>query len=1272
VGRPEKPVDPDAGPVQRLAWQLRQLRERAGSPSYRRLARAAHYSASTLAEAAKGDRLASLEVTLAYAAALGGDVDEWRARWTATANEVAQLYPIQDDVDERCPYQGLSAFQPEQAEWFFGRSHLVERLVATVGRRPFAGVFGASGSGKSSLLRAGLIGTLTTDKAAAQRWRIMLMTPSEHPLDALSEQVAKLSGADIEHLRDAFDDDPATLDIAVRGALARGPQQTRALLVVDQIEEVFTLCDDEDERRRFIDALLDLSLGEGLGGDRRTTVVVGVRADFLAHVSQYPRLIAALDGDATMLVGPVTPDELRELITRPAAQVGMGVEPDLLTTILADTAAEPGALPLVSHALLETWQHRRGATLTLAAYQATGGVRGAIAQTAERVHAELDPARRRTLRQIFLRLTALGEGTEDTRRPIQRSELDGLADEETVADVLGELARARLIVLGDGTVDVAHEALIRAWPRLHRWLTDDRANLVLQRRLTDAAYNWKALNQDDGALFRGAQLYAARAWSDEHPGEVNRLEAAFLSASTAQSEQEADRSNRLARLLKRLVAGVSVLLVLAVLGGTVALRQRQDARRQERAALADGLSLQARGLLATDPTLAGLLAVQAEKLHSDVQTRGGLLSAAAVPDRYEFNLGGAAVNGLAFSPDHKVLASSSGDGTQVLWDAVKHTRIAQLPAKLARSTAVMFGADGRLATAGLDADNIGVLSIWDVASRSSTWDAHLKDFAGTMAFSPDGRYLAAAVTGGKIALYDLPSTQPKILTANDRTPTSLSFSADGALLASADARTDPIVWKVATADRWTSLSAQHVYSVLFSHTGRTLAASADDKGVYAWDLTATPKALPTLPLDGRFGWTISAVVGTTIAVADETGQVSLWDLPTRKRFSVFQDRGRTETISLALSTDGAMLASGGFNGTIVLHDLTRQPFAGFTAQIKDIKVSPDGSVVATAGSDHMVRLWKPDGTSLGALGPHNDEVASVAFSPDGKVLAAITRTAVVSLWDLASRTRIAAPMQSTSLGASTDVTFNADGTLLAAATFAPNLWDLHDPARPVDRTAGIIESRVATGVAFLPDGKRLIAGNVGGILNIWSIDPADKFGKLLKRIVTGQGALQDIALSPDGKLLATAGDRRTIKLWDVASLTEVAVLSGHTAPIQELAFSADGRQLASAGDDATVVVWDVASRSETAVLTGHTDRILGLAFTPTGQVLSGGDDGRIIDWSLDVASATAAICDRAGRTLTAEEWAAYLPSVPYEPECGTDLKRRGEALSSRRQALLKA
>lgn len=1253
MGRPEKPVDPDAGPVQRLAWQLRQLRERAGSPSYRRLARAAHYSASTLAEAAKGDRLASLEVTLAYAAALGGDVEEWRARWTATAGEVAQLYPAPEEVDERCPYQGLSAFQPEQAEWFFGRSHLVERLVATVGRRPFAGVFGASGSGKSSLLRAGLIGTLTTDKAAAQRWRIMLMTPSERPLDALSEQVAKLSGADIEQVREAYAQDPAALDIAVRAALARGPAQTRALLVVDQFEEIFTLCDDEDERRRFVDALLDLSLGE----NRRTTVVIGVRADFLAHASQCPRLIAALDGDATMLVGPVTPDELREIVTRPAAQVGMGVEPDLLTTILADTAAEPGALPLVSHALLETWQHRRGATLTLAAYQATGGVRGAIAQTAEHVHAELDPVRRRTLRQIFLRLTALGEGTEDTRRPIQRSELDGLADEETVAGVLAELARARLIVLGDGTVDVAHEALIRAWPRLHRWLSDDRANLVLHRRLTDAAYNWKALGQDEGALFRGAQLYAARAWSDEHPGEANRLEAAFLAASMALAESEADRSTRLARLLKRLVAGVTVLLVLAVLGGAIAVRQRQEAREQQRSALADALSLQARGLLATDPTLAGLLAVEAERLHSDVETRSGVLSAAAVPDRYEFNLGGAPVNGLAFSPDHRLLASSSGDGSVVLWDAPKHTRIAPLPAKLARASAVAFGADGRLATSGLDENGAGVLAVWDTATRTAGWNAHLKDFAGTMAYSADGRHLAAAVTGGKIALYDLPSTQPRILIANGRTPTSLSFSADGSLLASADARTDPIVWNVATAGRWTALAAEHVYSVLFSAAGRTLAGSADDKGVYAWDLTSTPKALPTLPLDGRFGWTISAVVGTTIAVADETGQVSLWDLPARRRFSVFSDRGRTETISVALSNDGAMLASGGFNGTIVLHDLTRQPYAGFTAQIKDIKVSPDGKTVATAGSDHMVRLWNPDGSPIAALGPHNDEVAAVAFSPDGKLLAAITRTAVVSVWDLAGRTRIAPPMPSTSLGASTDVLFNADGTLLAAATFAPNLWDLHDRAHPVDRTAGFVDSRVATGVAFLPDGKRLIAGNVGGILNIWSIDPADKFGRLVKRIETGQGALQDIALSPDGRLLATAGDRRTIKLWDVDSLSEVAVLSGHTAPIQELAFSGDGRRLASAGDDATVVVWDVSSLKEIAVLSGHTDRILGLAFTPSGRVLSGGDDGRVIDWSLDVAAASGQICARAGRALTADEWAAYLPSLPYAPTCATPSAR---------------
>ncbi|MET8199962.1 nSTAND1 domain-containing NTPase [Micromonospora taraxaci] len=1259
LGRPEKPVDPEAGPVQRLAWQLRQLRERAGNPSYRLLARRAHFSASTLAEAAKGDRLPSLEVTLAYAQACGGDLAEWRARWSATAAATSTSDTATTTV-ERCPYQGLTAFQPEQAEMFFGRTELVERLLTQVDRRRITAVVGPSGSGKSSLLRAGLLGAVVAEAGLAQRWRTMLLTPTDRPLAALAAEVAKLTGRDAHQIRSDLATDVTALDIAVRDNLVGGPPQARALLVVDQFEEVFTLCTDKAERRLFIEALLDAAHGP----HRRTTVVLGVRADFLAHLMQHPHLTDALHDDAYLLVRPVTAADLREIILRPAALVGMSVEPDLLSTVLADAAEEPGALPLVSHALLETWHRRRGPALTLSAYQTSGGVRGAIAQTAERVHGDFSAVEQQAARRIFLRLAALGDGTEDTRRPIMRTELDGIADETVASRVLDQLAEARLVVMGDGTVEVAHEALIRAWPRLHRWLTDDRATLLTHRRLTEAAHTWAAIDHDAGALYRGTQLLAAQTLAEDHPGELNQLESAFLRASSALVEAEQTSARRQARLFKRLVAGMSALLVLALLGGGIAVRQRQDARRQQVTALSSELSLQARSLLATDPDLAGLLAVEADERHSTTETRGSVLSAASAPRRTELNVGGPSIYTVAFNPDHSLLASAAGDGTIGLWDTARGDRVATLAGHTGRAEDVAFADSGKLlASIGIDG-GIGSIIVWDVSTRREKTRFTENGIGSSMAFSPDGSKLAVGLAGGPdasanagragdIALYDLRAGTRTLLREHQSTVRSLTFSHDGRLLVSTDGVEHPVAWRVDTGTVQARLPAEHVFSVAFSPSGYVLAGSADDRGVYLWDLAGDqPVALPSLPLSGRYAWTISAPADGTLAVADENGAITIWDLRLRESVQTYQDRGRTETVSVALSEDGTMLASAGFNGTIVLHDRADTPFGGFVAQVKDVKVSPDGSTVASAGGDGAVRLWDTDGRPVAVLGGHPDEVQAVAFSPDGLRLAAVTRNNIVTIWDLPRRRHALPPIRSRGVGASTDVAVDPAGRLVAAATLGPFIWDVGDITKPTEITARF-RSQIVTSLAFAPDGRRLLGASVGGYINTWDVTT----GKLLSRVNSRQGTVQDIAVSPDGTLFATAGDSRTIKLWDATTGSELAVLQGHTAPIQVLAFSRDGHRIASAGDDRTISVWDTGTRRHVATLTGHTARIRGLAFTANGALVSGAEDGRIVRWSFDLDAAKAQICAAAGRELSRQEWAAYVPSEPYRPSCGAPPSR---------------
>ncbi|GAA0411281.1 hypothetical protein Acor_15110 [Acrocarpospora corrugata] len=1144
-------------------------------------------------------------------------------------------------TSDESPYRGLMAFQPEDEGRFFGRARLIDRLRELTGRLPVVGVFGASGSGKSSLLRAGLLGKLSSERG-------LIMTPGEHPLDTLTDLVAKASGGDPRTLRDGVAADPGVLAAALRGL-----PESRLLLVVDQFEETFTLCADDGERRRFVEALLGLALGDG----RRTGLVLGVRADFLAHLTQYPDLVEALGGEAQLLVGPVAPADLREIVVRPAAQAGLTVEPDLLATVLADADAEPGSLPLVSHALLETWRNRAGPSLTLTDYQAAGGVRGAIAQSAERVYDELAPAEQRAARRIFVRLTALGDGTEDTRRPISRAELVGLADAEVTAGVLDRLAAARLVVLAAETVDVAHEALIRAWPRLHRWLTDDRENLFAHRRLTDAAQTWQELERDPGALYRGARLLAARTWAEDHPQELNEVENAFLRASRTLEEGERTATRRRTRLLQRLLAGMAALFLLALLGGGVAVREGQEAGRQQLVAVSRQLSLQARSLLGTDPDLAGMLAVAAYRLNPEAETRGALLSvSAAARRRIELNAEGASIFGVAISPDGSRLASAGTDGTVGLWDPRSRTRLASFAehAELTgevHARAVAFSRDGRLlaATARVAAITAseGTVAVWDLESRRPVFRRLREKITDAMALSPDQTKIAIGVGGGAIEMWDLRDGSHRTLTGHREEVAVLAFSPDQRFLVSATGGNEkPFVWDVATGTKAGTVPAEHVHRLGFDSADGTLATGSAYFGVRFWRVTpGGVTSLSALPERSPYTWDMSAPAAGRIAVADEDGLITVWDVARRQPVATYQDRSRTEALSLALSADGSMLASGGFGRTIVVREPAVPPFSGHSLAVNDLEISPDGRLVASASSDTTVRLWDPGGNPVATLGDHPDHVRAVAFSSDGKLLATVTRSHTLTIWDVDRRLRLATATYQ-GLGASTDVAFEPGGRFLAATALGRFRWDVRDPEHPIESPfpgPGYLPSALA----FSPRDPLLAITSPTGDLVLW-----DLLGnREVNALRTRQGSILDVAFSPDGKLLATAGADRTVKLWDSRTGALSGTLTGHTAPVQALAFSRDGRALASAGDDHTITVWDLASGRPSVTLTGHTAPIRGLAFTTDGDLISGGEDGRIIRWPLRPEPVAGQLCREIGRGLTREEWAAYLPSVAYRSTC---------------------
>ncbi len=517
---------------------------------HRAAAEWARAQASRVAGASAGRAAAERGELRAAEADLSGDLLA-----LGTIDERGRLYRGEEDgapLPAVCPFLGLATFDAAHAEYFFGRERLVAELVARLVGSPLLAVVGPSGSGKSSVVRAGLLPALASGVLpGSDGWSQALMRPGAHPL------------AELE------------------GALPEGGGRT--VLVVDQFEELFTVCRDEDERTDFIDELVALTEDR----DQRVQVVVAMRADFYGRCARYDRL-ARLVGANQVLVGPMRRDELRRAIVEPARRAGLRVEPSLTDALIVDVLDEPGGLPLLSAALLEQWRERDGHVMRRAAYERTGGVRGAVGRLAEATYARLSEPERTAARRILLRLADAGEEeTAFVRRRVPLDELEPGRDEHAAA-ALAALTDSRLVTADEGTLEVAHEALLREWPRLRAWLEDDAEGRRLHQHLIHAARDWEAGGRDRGELYRGARLAAALDWAAGHGSDLNELEREFIDESRAEAEQEAEHQRRTNRRLRALLAGLAALLALSLVAGVVALNQRGEARDAARSPTLSG------------------------------------------------------------------------------------------------------------------------------------------------------------------------------------------------------------------------------------------------------------------------------------------------------------------------------------------------------------------------------------------------------------------------------------------------------------------------------------------------------------------------------------------------------------------------------------------------------------------------------------------------------------------------------------------------------------
>jgi len=1090
--------------------------------------------------------------------------------------------------DEPAPYRGLLRFEAEQAEFFYGREADTDQLLNKVSQSPFVAVIGASGSGKSSLVRAGLIPSLKNDQIPGSgKWRHIIITPGSYPIRALADQLAIL---DETRDRLQFADQLEKRLLAGREGLRTTISTLLAdskdeagsvLLVIDQFEELFTLCLDTSQQRcneqalAFIHNITDAVISS----QHQIRIVITLRADFLNYCLAFSELKDLLQ-DNQLLLGPLDQSVLRDVIVRPAQQVGAFFEKGLVKTILRDVEDNPGSLPLLQHALYELWRARRGPWLTLEAYEKSGGVRGALHRRAQKTYDSLSIEQQDIARNIFLRLTSLGEGVSDTRRRVDFDELylSGI-DQDQVDVVLHKLSgsNARLIVTTETEVEVAHEALIQGWGTLREWLDTDRESLRIHRNLTQDAEEWdKDLNRDQGALYRGARLAQVLEWAEDHAGDLNPLENEFLMASRVHQVNELEDAKRQAGRLRQRAIYLTVALVVALIAAFFAFqfwnRSAQTAERNaELAVEAQSASTQAIAQQATAEA-AKEDAIQQKQLAEAASTQAVAQQATAEAARAlaeerrqeaEYQNRQAFANSLAV----QALGFFETYPQQSLLLAVEGGRV--IAEKDDREPASLRSF---LFKAFRDVSGIGLTGHHD-----AVW---------SVSFSPDGRWLATSSRDGTLHLWDMANELASNVVGQD--PTSKpahTIELDG-----------------------------EIFSITFSPDSQWLAASGGSHHIWVWDLSDSVSLENPVVLEEHDGIVdfiqFNPRNRDQLVSGSRDKKARIWDLSSLDPATSVQTLSHDGDITaISFSSDGLWLATGDVKSNVRLWKLGEEnvleafgSLNGHEGAITDLEFSPNNDWLASTSEDKRARLWNlsspEEGINSIRLPGHEKEIRSVTFSKDGQTL----------------------------------YTAGLDHTILE--------WDLSlpNPGQHPTVLSGHKESILVTVID--PNGRWLMSGSSDGIVGVWDLLDTNSIRKMT--ILRGhEGAIRTLDISPDGHWLATGSTDQSVRLWKLgsrSSTTYPITLIGHEKSIQAIDISPDGSWVASGDNEGKVRLWrlnSVDSVEDGIILEEHSENILAATFSPDGQWLAtGSNDDTIRLWELNELPSSIVL---SGHTSSVEE-----------------------------------
>ena len=1178
------------------------------------------------------------------------------------------------------PYKGLRAFGEADAPDFFGRESLTQRLAERLAEEAetarFLAVVGPSGSGKSSVVSAGLLPRLRQQQHPARRgapWTplVVELTPGTHPFEELEAGLLRVATNPPATLMAQLRDDERGLARAVKRVLP-ADKQTELVLVIDQFEELFTLTQDEAARVDFLDSLFAAMADPG----SRLWVVATLRADFYDRPLLYAPS-GALLARRTEVVVALTPGEIYRAITGPAERAGLALEADLAATIMQDVGEQPGTLPLLQYALTELYERRAGRLLTLAAYRASGGVLGALARRAESVYAGLTGGEQEEARQLFLRLVTLGDGTEDTRRRVRRAELVSAArDEAALERVLEEFGRYRMLTFDrdalarEPTVEVAHEALLRAWPRLRDWLDASRAALHVQRRLLRAAAEWRAAGQDPSHLAGGARLaqFAGLAASEDLA--LTGDERAYLAASQAEGDRQAalDRARQThelalaqqsaaaqrsaAQRLRGLVGALALFLLVAAGLAIFAFSQQavaDSARRMAIANLTHSEALRLAGLANTalqsnaSPDVIGLLAVRS--LQTEYTAAGDAILEAAATLDYPRRLFANAGGGGVFSADGKYLLDcQQGDFgmTAALFDVASGRQVMTYTAD-SQVSAVALSPDGAVVAASLRG---GAVDLWDRASGRQL-QALASGDAGVqgLAFSPDSKMLLTGGGNNAARLWNVPDGQlVRTITGHTAPIQGVAFSPDGTRILTGSEDKTARLWDTLTGRpvfTFTGHSAT-VSDVAFSRDGRQILTGGDST-VRLWDAT-TGQMLRTFT--GHTGL-ITAVTfspdGTLILSGSDDGTMRLWDSAggrELRRFASPQD----SVNGVAFTPDGQAVLEDDNDVAARLWDLhpPRQfpPFAGHVGQIWGVAFSADGTRLLTGGSrgsDGTARLWDVrTGAELQRFAGHTGSVNAVAFSADGNTImtAAGSPEDTIRFWDARNGAllRTFAPGGPGQLAPFRAALAPDDATVLGVTREGPALL-LDALSGKLLRTLQGHVNRAWRAV-YAPDSKTAFTGGLDGTVREWDLTA----GRELRRF-TGHADTENLVLSYDGRILLTGGSDGTAALWDAQTGAPLATYPGLGAP---LAITRDGTRVLSSASATSAYLWVRATGQVLRHLTSATGGFSPATMSPDGQALVAvNPSGALALWAADYHDTLRYLCSRLPRDFSSVERTDY-------------------------------